>query len=163
MSALPATYGDIVTRLKGEYNGGIMYGIDALSLHSKDSISNSGFLGSSNVVFLNAQQSIIHEAPGCVAAPLVNMVAQNAIMLGVSGQGNQQVPVRLYAPNQLSITTNHLTIGDADLLVEPNHGFISCRKLTLIQFTEEAPPYFEILASYLMNDDVAIERKRICN
>lgn len=161
MSALPANYGDIVTRLKGEYSNGVQYGISTLSMHAPELIYNNGFLGSSNVVFLSADRSIIHEAPGCVAAPLVNMVAQNAIMLGASGQGDQTVPVRLYAPEQLSITTNHFTIGAANLLVEPNHGFIFCRKLTLIQFTEEAPPYFEILASYLMNDDVAVERKRI--
>jgi hypothetical protein len=161
MSALPATYGDIVNKLKGEYSSGVQYATDALSWNAKGSILNGGFIGSSIVVFLSSDEAIIHEAPGCVAAPLVNMVALNAIMLGASGQGDQPVPVRLYAPEQLSITTNHLTVGAANLLIEPKFGYISCRKLTLIQFTEEAPPYFEILASYLMNDDVTIERKRV--
>ena len=81
----PFLYGKIVKELKDQYFGG--------------------------VVFLSSKDLMTHEAPACVAAPLVTMVANKAINLGVAGQGSQPVPVRLYVPEQLSITTTHLLLG----------------------------------------------------
>lgn len=154
------SYGDIVIKLRDEYSGGSMYGGDTFSAHVGQSISNNGFMGSANVVFLSSKDAIIHEAPACVAAPLVTMVAKNVISLGIAGQGDQPVPVRLYAPQQLSITTKHLSVGDVMMLVEPQHGFISCKKLTLSKSTEEDPAHFEVVKSWVMNDDVEIETVR---
>jgi hypothetical protein len=117
-------------------------------------------MGSANVVFLSSKDSIIHEAPACVAAPLVTMVAKNVISLGIAGQGDQPIPVRLYAPQQLSITTKHLSVGDVMVLVEPQQGFISCKRLTLSKSTAEDPAHFEVVKSWVMNDDVEIETVR---
>ena len=75
------SHSDIVNRLKDQYTGGTMYGGDSLVLHAGETISNKGFMGSANVVFLTSKNAIIHEAPGCIAAPLVNMVAKNSISL----------------------------------------------------------------------------------
>ena len=152
-----ATYGNIVIRLRDEYTGGSAYGGVTFTAHAGKSISNTGFFGSGGAVFLSSKDSIIHEAPACVAAPLVTMVAKNAISLGIKGQGDLPIPVRLYAPQQLSITTKHLSVGDVMLLGEPEHGFISCKKLTLSKSTEEDPAHFEVVKSWVMNDDVEIE------
>lgn len=159
---MPSTsvHGDIVIRLKDEYSGGSMYGGHTLSAHAGRSILNNGFMGSSNIVFLSSKNSIIHEAPACIAAPLVTMVAKNVLSLGIAGQGNQPVPVRLYVPDQLSLTTKHLSIGDISMLVEPQHGFISCKKMTLSKSTEEDPTHFEVVKSWVINDDVEIETIR---
>ncbi len=156
-----SSYGDFVIRLRDEYStGGAVYGGTVCSVHGGNSISNSGFIGSANVVFLSSNNFIIHEAPACVAAPLVTMVAKNAISLGIAGQGDQPAPFRLYAPDQLSITTKHLSVGDVMMLVKPENGFISCKKLTLSKSTEEDPAHFEVVKSWVMNDDVEIETVR---
>jgi hypothetical protein len=153
----------VVRQLRNDYTGGVSYGVQSLSAAAGGSIVNNGFMGSEAVVFLSANDSITMEAPGCVAAPLVTMVAKNAISLGMSGQGSQPVPVRLYAGNQLSITTDHLSIGDIALVTTPEHGMVFCRKLTLSTSQEHDPAYFEIVQSWLMstnNRDVEIERVR---
>lgn len=147
-------------KLRDEYSRESMYGGCTFSAHAGRSISNNWFMGSANIVFLSSKDSIIHEAPACVAAPLVTMVAKNAISVGIAGQGDQPVPVRLYTPQQLSITTKHLSVGDVMMLVEPQHGFISCKKLTLSKSIEEDPPHFEVVKSWVMNDDVEIDTIR---
>lgn len=155
MTAL--SHADIVVKLRDEYSGGSMYGGQSFVAHAGQSIRNNGFMGSANVVSLTSLDSIVHEAPGCIAAPLVNMIAKNAISLGMAGKGDQPVPVRLYAPRQLSITTKHLSVGDLMILVEPEHGFVACKKLTLSKSTEEDPDYFEIVKSWAINDDMDVE------
>ncbi len=127
-----------------------------LSMFSGSSIGHNGFMGSLNVVFLTSQQSINFQAPACIAAQLINMVAKEAIKLGSEGQGFQQNPVWVYAPVQLTITTKHLSIGDLKFIESPNYGYVSCQKLTLKKFQEEEPESFEIVRSWLMNDDVEI-------
>lgn len=153
----PSTQNDVVIRLRDEYLEGTMYGEKQLFLYAGNSINNNGFMGSANVAFFSSMNSIIHETPACIAAPLVNMIAKNAISLGMAGQGSQPIPVRLYAPKQLSITTKHLSVGDIMMIIEPKYGFISCRKLTLQKSTEEDPENFEIVKSWVIDDDVEIE------
>lgn len=148
---------NILDKLKDEYSGGVMYGHESLVIHGAQCIGNNGLMGSLNVVSLSSLDAIIHEAPGCIAAPLVNMIAKNAISLGMTGQGDQPVPVRLYAPTQLSITTKHLSVGELMILVEPKYGLVACKKLTLSKSTEEDPYYFEIVKSWAINDDMEVE------
>ena len=86
------------------------------------------------------------------------MVAKNAIFLGMVGQGSQPFPVRLYTPKSISMTTQHLSVGDIQILVEPAFGgFIYCKKLTLLKSEEKEPDAFEIIKSWVMNDDAEIE------
>ena len=151
------TPSDIVLRLRDEYSGGSMYGNQSLVAHVRTSINNTGFMGSSTVVFLTSMDSIVHEAPACIAAPLVNMVAKNTINLGMTGQGSQPVPVRLFAPQGLTITAKHLSIGDVSVLTEPKNALLSCSKLTLSKSTEEEPAYFEVVRSWAINDDMEVE------
>ncbi len=151
------SHSDIVNQLKDQYQGGSVYGGEACLLHAGLTLRNNGFMGSANVVFLTSKDVIIHEAPGCIAAPLVNMVAKNAISLGMAGQGSEPVPVRLYAPERLTMTTTHLSIGDLNILEAPRFGFVFCKKLTLSKSTEEEPEYFEIVKSWAINDDMETE------
>jgi hypothetical protein len=147
-----------VAKLKDEYLGdSIIYTNQTLNTFANGSIINNGFMGSGNITILTSLKAITIEAPGCIAAPVVMMVAKNIICLGRSGQGSQSVPVRLYAPRQLSITAKHLSIGDVRILVEPEHAFISCKKLTLSKSTEEEPAHFEIVKSWAINDAMEIE------
>ena len=146
----------VIDRLEGEYSKGI-YGGNCCNLFAGGSIIYNGFIGSHYVVFLTSMDSIIHEAPACIAARLVNMVAKESISLGIAGQGSQPVPVRLYAPEQVTITTKHLSIGDITLLTEPEHGFISCKRLTLSKAQEEDPDYFEIVKSWVIDDETEVE------
>ncbi len=148
---------DIVLQLRDQYSGGVIYGDKSFVAHVAKTFVNKGFIGSSTVVFLTSHDSIVHEAPACIAAPLVNMVAKKAISMGVDGQGSQPVPVRLFATNELTITTRHLSLGDVMLLTEPNTALLSCSKLTLFKFTDEEPAYFEIVRSWSINDDMEVE------
>jgi hypothetical protein len=88
------------------------------------------------------------------------MVAVNAINLGVAGQGDAPVPLRLYAPEKLLINTKILTVRDIALLGQPKNGFITCKKLTLVQSGEEEPAHFEIIKSWVINEDAEIETVR---
>ena len=119
-------------------------------------MKNSAFLDSAYAVFLSSQSSIEHEAPACIAAPLVNMILKNSVSLGASSQDSRDKAM-LYVPEQLSITTKHLMVGNLLLLVEPKIGFISCKKLTLIKLPGKDPDYFDLIKSWLIYDDVKIE------
>lgn len=125
-----------------------------MSLPSK-SFKNYGFLGSSHVVFLSSRSSMVHDAPACIAAPLVHMVATKSISLGINSKTLADKVV-IYAPEQFSITTNHLSIGNIQLLVSPKHAFLSCSKLTLEKFEGEDPDYFSVVKSWLINEDVEV-------
>lgn len=155
MTALSSN--EIVAKLRDQYSGGSMYGHELCSSYSAQGLINTGFIGSSNVVFLSSKNKIVHEAPACIAAPLVNMVAKEVVCMGMQGQGEQPVPVRIYAPGQLSITAKHVSVGDIMMIVEPQFGFITCKKLTLSKSTEEDPAHFEIVKSWVLGDDTEIE------
>lgn len=152
----------VIHSLRNEYYAGIKWGENYLSDSSEVVTVNNGFYGSLNVVHLSSGDKMFHDAPGCIASRLATLVAKNGISIGMAGQGAQPHPFRFYTPIQLSITTQHLIIGDIKFLVEPQHGFISCRKLTLIKSKEDDPSHFELVKSWVMNDDVEIEtiRKR---
>lgn len=151
------TPSDIILRLRDEYSSGSIYGHSSLTANARQAIRNGGFMGSSSVVFLTSNDSIVHEAPACIAAPLVNMVAQNAISMGVAGQELNSVPVRLFVTSQLTITTKHLSIGDVMILTEPKTAMLSCSRLTLFKSTDEEPDYFEVVKSWSINDEMEIE------
>ncbi|MFY7843439.1 MAG: hypothetical protein ACOVOR_05450 [Rhabdochlamydiaceae bacterium] len=151
-----SSHTDIITQLKNEYSAGSIYGGQSLSA-SAHIFRNNGFVGSANVVFITCKDSIVHEAPACIAAPLVNMVAKNLITIGIESQKSQVAPVRFYTPSQLSITTKHLSFGSVDILVEPENAFIVCKKLTLPKHDKEESNDFELIKSWVMNEDCEIE------
>lgn len=149
------SYRDAIIGLKNEYSGGVMYGEKSLNMNSVYGMNN-GFMGSANVVCLNSTNSI-HEAPACIAAPSVTMVANNVLSLGVEGRGDQSVPVRIYAPVELTIKAKHLLVRDVMMPVIPKKVSIICEQLTLLKSTEEEPPHFKIFKDGIVNKDAKIE------
>ena len=150
-----ATLDPAIMALSCEYKRGYHPGV--FSAHGDPYLKNDGFIGSDHAIFLSSDNEITHKSPACIAAPLVTMVARNVINLGTSGPNTHTFPVRLYVPDQISITTKHLSIGDIEILKKPQHGFISCKTLTLFQSTEDAPPHFEIVLSWVSRDDTNVE------
>ena len=139
----------VIDRLQREYSGASMFrGRSIVALNILDKFVYNGFLSSKSAVSITSRNEIVLEASACIAAPIVVMVAKNAISMGVSGQGLESSPVRVFAPNQLLIITKHLRMCDFALLTNPSIGFVFCRKLTLLKSTEEDPGYFEIVKSF---------------
>lgn len=149
---------DRVYALKAQYQEEkIWYAKSVLNLHAERNVSTDGFVGSANTVFMTAKDSIFLDMPGCIAAPFVNIVAKKVINLGMKLREDESMPVRLYAPKQLSITAKELKIGNIQIMVEPGVAFVTCKKLTLLQSTDEEPDYFEQIKGWVINDDVEIE------
>ncbi len=150
------TVNQAIDQLKSQYSGGIVFGDYSLTAFIKKDMSNRGFFGSRNIIFLHSA-TMRHVAPACIAAPLVNLVAKNIIEIGAE-KTDSSVPVRIFAPNQITISTSHLSIGKLLLVTEPQHGAIFCKKLTLTQHTEEQDTScFEVVKSWVAHDDTEVE------
>lgn len=148
-------YSETINKLMCEYQGGVQYGENSLKLQAK-TIFNNGFFGSAKIVYLDATDSITHQAPGCIAAPKIVMKARKLLQIGVHQENDS---VRIYAPKTLSIETSHLSVGKVRFIGEPEEAIISCSKLTLSKYTEEEPAYFEIVKSWI-NDEAEIKTIR---
>jgi hypothetical protein len=149
---------DIAVRLRDEYpRSSVLWKDRDFVANSDRPIRDNRFIGASNIVSISGSDAITLEAPCCAVAQVVNLIARNAISLGMAGQETQPFPVRFYATRQLSIMTKHLSIGDLKMLVEPKYGFVSCEKLTLLEPTEADRDYFEIVKSWAINDKMDIE------
>lgn len=148
---------ETIDQLKAQYPGGVTYGPKSLNYNRQSLLRNTGFFGSANIVWLTSDSAIEFEAPGCVAAPFVNMLAKKSVSLGMKGQGARPFPVRLYAPKSLSITTNNLRIGDLQILEEPKNASVFCRKLTLSRLTDENRDCIALVQSWIVPDDVELQ------
>ena len=157
---------EIILRIKREYTDGIMFNEGAFLIKSTKTIDNTGFMGSLNTVILNTDQ-IVMEAPGCIAAPVVNMVAKKIISIGMKGQGEHPVNARLFAPISLLMQTEHLSIGDLCVVSKTNYGAIFCEKLTFLLPKEESKKdrkclglidSVEIIESWVRSDVTEIEK-----
>lgn len=155
-TAQPA-YKDNILQMHASYTGQKQYKDGYISLPSK-SMKNLMFLGSAQAIFLSSRSNMEHESPACIAAPLVNMVAKEAISLGVDSRTPADKVV-IYAPEQFSISAKHVKIGNILLMVTPRAAFITCKKLTLLKSQEADPDYFPVVKSWLVNDDTVIEVK----
>ena len=154
-AAKQPTYKDNIGAMYTSYEGKKEYKDGYISLPSK-SMSNLMFLGSAQAIFLSSRSTMEHESPACVAAPLVNMVAKEAISLGMKSQKPTDRVV-IYAPEQLSISAPHVKIGHILFMISPRAAFITCKKLTLSKFKGPDPDYFPIVKSWLVNPDTVIE------
>lgn len=161
--AIPIYTKDVVAHMKKQYIDGSLYNSERLTAKVKTPIVLNGFIGSDNALCLISDMMITAEATACIAAPLVTMKAKEAISLGMAGKGKHPLPVRLFAPEVLTIITKHLSIGEIILGHErikidpPIDGSVSCKKITLSKSTEEDPDYFEIVKSWVVDDDTEIE------
>ena len=153
------TYKDNILQMHASYTGQKQYNDGYISLPSK-SMKNWMFLGSAHAIFFSSRSKMEHESPACIAAPLVNMVAKEAISLGVNCRTSADKVV-IYAPEQLSISAKHVIIGNIKLMVTPRAAFITCKNLTLLKSQETDPDYFSVVKSWLVNDDTDIEVKEL--
>lgn len=133
------------------------YKEELISEHSKKISKNTGFIGSRKAVILSSADSMIFNPLTCLVAPRISLVAEHAIYF----LGKTECPVFLYSPERLRIAADRLIIGDIEILTEPKEAFISCNKLAFVQSTEEEHSSFEIVKSWVVNDDVEIETIRL--
>ncbi len=140
-----------------------VYGKQLCSYQWDNSVETDSFWGSASIVNISSLDSITLEAPACVAAPLVSVVAKNAINLGMKRQGAEIAPVHFYAPKQLTLSTRHLSVGDISIMIDPKRVFIMCKKLTLLKpkgeeskSSEKSTDLHEMLKSWA-GDDVEVE------
>jgi hypothetical protein len=146
-----------ISSLRDSYFAEKKYSEEGLKISQSELIVNTEFIGSLNFVFLKSGDFIAHEAPACIAAPSVTMIAQKAISLGSIGQGSYSVPVCLYASRELTIKTQMLSIGDLNILAEPEDVTVFCKKLVLSEsMKKKAPDQFEIVKSWI-DDENKIE------
>jgi hypothetical protein len=113
---------------------------------------NGTFLGAGSSVSIISTETMTHLAPACIAAPKVSLVAGNAIKFG--DRGDKPYPVRIYAPKQLSIITQNLSIGDLSIVVEPEDASVYCNRLTFGPSSTEK--LIEVVTSWT-KDGVDIE------
>jgi hypothetical protein len=151
-------YTPIILTLRAPYEseGSYYYQDDALIMAKEAEIETNTFIGSSTSVSLHSfQSSILYDAPGCLAAPVVNLIAQKSIRLGSherSPYSPYESSLKLFATNILHIKTEHLIIGNMQLLAPPFAGVIICSKLTIINFSQEAASsLLAIIRKYLDN------------
>lgn len=130
-----------IIELKNQYKDPIFYDKD-VTLQANYIIDN-GFKGSYNTIVFTSKDTMTFEAPGCLAAPMITMVARNAINLGTSMQRNELFPLRIYAPLYLSIIADHITLGDLDLETIPKLAIIYCRKLSFLCVEAQEIPVYE--------------------
>lgn len=154
-AAKTPTYKDNILAMHAQYTGQKEYKDGYISLPSK-SMQNLMFLGSASAIFFSSRSTMEHESPACMAAPLVNMVAKEAISIGMKSQ-KQADKVVIYAPEQLSISAPHVKIGHILFMISPRAAFITCKKLTLSKFKGPDPDYFPIIKSWLVNTDTVVE------
>ncbi len=160
MSALSSN--DQILKLQAEYPKTEHFYENGLSVASPSHINIDSFFGSSSVLFLRANTDIHCEAPVCIAAPLVTLVAKKAIHLGEKGRGTHAQPGRLFASKQFCLVSPHIILGDFIFLGLPKAASIACKKLTLIRSKEETKSQakeeaFEVVKSWVMDDATEIE------
>lgn len=149
----------LIIKLRSEYISKAIYSSERNSIHGEGDIDYSGFFGSENSLFLGSKKGSINlEAPACIAAPIVTIVAKGAITLGMKGKRGELV--QLYSPDTLSFTATHLSVGDIKLMTIPTMAYISCKKLTLAKSSVEDPDHFEVVKSWVVKDDAEIEKVR---
>lgn len=147
----------VINNLMQQYSGGVQFGREYVQLSVEESMHNTGFLGSLKIVEINSNNEIKMEAPACVAAPRVNMVALNRIELGLQGQNNQPVPIRFFIPEKFSLSAKEIVLGKVHFLCKPNTATISCEKLKLIIFGQEGQENIDTVKSWLTNQCTNLE------
>lgn len=115
----------------------------------------SGIVSSEHALFLESDESMIYRYPAVLKAPRVSLGAEKAIYLGMNNPEPFSDPVQIKAPQYLSITTPHLSVGELTFAERPKTGMISCKKLTFLRSTKEET--VELIKSLLIRDDTIIE------
>ena len=137
----------VIAALRSQYSGGVLFGRSCLTSQVAQDLNSSGFMGSNMVVSLISGRDIVYTSPACVAAPLVHMVAKRSISIGIE-QPESSIPVRIYAPRQLSLAADTVSLGDLQFVTLPQGAAITCRRLILQTTKDEEPEYFELVKTW---------------
>lgn len=130
------------------------YAYGPVSIEGEETINNNGFWGSATVVTMISSKGIIrHQGPGCIAAPVVNLVATKLIALGLNDEEEMsRQPARIYAPMILTMTAQEIVIGNLTFLEKlPKKGVISCKRLTLIQEEPEPSELVDVIRGWILH------------
>jgi hypothetical protein len=152
--------GAIITDLWKEYSsrykGDQLFGEKVSVVKASGNIECSSFCGALRMTSLISSLSIQLQSPALLAAPIVLLLAQKKINIGIKGQHFLPHPVRFYAPEQFIISAPGLSVGNVQMLSEPKEACISCKNLDLTKEQEEDPYYFEIVKSWLVDDTTEV-------
>ena len=148
-----------IDTIMNQYKGGVIFGeqINKMKLGTK--YINHGFMGSYDRVFVQAGISIFCKSPGCFAAQEVELFSKQTIALGIE-KSDGPVPVRIYAPEKLIITTDHLRVGDLELLEKNvDTAIVACKKFTVYKQdpTDLDSDTIELLRSWLLFDSTDVQ------
>lgn len=153
------SYTDSINNLRSDYRAeNVQYRKKKLAIRSSETFHNEGFLGSRKKVSILSKQSIIFDAPAAIAAPCLEIAAKNAIYIGLPGKEASSCSVRIYAPKELCLVAEHVSIGAIKILKNPELGCVMCKKLTLQKSKEEETDTFEMIQSWLVeNQNTEVE------
>jgi hypothetical protein len=152
-----------VSSLRQEYDQFYRNGIyeeEPIMVSSHSSLMYDRFVGSEQAITMIGHDILTVEAPGCIAAPTINLVVKNQISIGTKGQNGQHLPARLFVSDVLTITTYYLDVGIIELFKPAAlEGAIYCNHLNLYKpIGEPDPAYFEILESFVMREATEIQK-----
>lgn len=148
---------DVISCLAGSY-GIVLAMEDQCVYSSKTNQECNSFRGSYVIASLSANDSMELMPQACIAAPVVHLVAKQSLEMGVARSSTNVV--RIFAPNFLSISTKHLTIGKVQFMTEPAIAAINCSRLTVMQYEgEENSALLEKLKSWMISDSTIVETK----
>ena len=136
-----------------------VYSEDRISQHITLQGTDRQFMGSHQEISLTFDQSFRFEAPGCIAAPIVNIISLHTISFGLEAR-NDCPPIKLYAPRTFRITADEVNVGDVNFLVKPEIGEIFCKTLTLFQSTEKEPEHFSWMREWVKIGTGTLEVKK---
>lgn len=132
-----------------------------LKIDSSASYVGQGFVGSEEALVITAEEGIQLEAPVCVAAKYVTLLARDRIAIGTAGQLSDMTPVRIYAKELLNISTEHLILGSEVQFVvfAATTVFISCKKISIVcphGLSGGDPPLYPLLRLWAKHAEIEV-------
>ena len=150
----------IIDLLNQEYTSNQRFSQSKLKIEC-EKIIQDGFCGSAEELILKVDDAIVVEAPGCLAAPKIRLIAKEKLSLGTAKRSRIAVPVRIFSPESFFITTRHLVVGEVLFLVNPAEVRIYCNKVTFIQ--HELQPYdcMDHFKKWFINPHVKVKHRHL--
>ena len=138
---------EVIAALNEQYVGGT-YEPEGVVQSYKGSATYTAFTGSNKFISILSTRSFRCESPACLAAPVVHIVAQDVLSLGLNEP--EKVAARFFAPRFLGLTAREIQVKHVNFVEKPNHGVVTCQKLV---FEKNANASFcEIVASWTADD-----------
>ncbi|NGX42140.1 MAG: hypothetical protein K940chlam7_00417 [Chlamydiae bacterium] len=124
---------------------------------SERRIKFTKFTGSLDAIEAVSLDSIVVKKLATIAARRVSLYATNKIKLGMEEDTNpdKEGPVYIFAPQQLTIVTNVLSVGNFKPMVNSDNVTISCKTLRIREKSDEGVPesVVEMFQSWIINEN----------